>query len=78
MVLDCDLPGARSQIERLQKWVFGDYTIELGSDKGKVKINLDASVGMAQWRQGETTQQVTERADDAMYKEKELSRKACK
>ena len=70
MVLDCDLPGARSQIERMQKWVFGDYTIQLTSDKSKVKISLVASIGMAQWQPGETTQQVTERADAAMYNDK--------
>jgi diguanylate cyclase (GGDEF)-like protein len=70
MVLDCDLPGARSQIERMQKWVFGDYTIQLTADKSKVKISLVASIGMAQWQPGETTQQVTERADAAMYSDK--------
>jgi diguanylate cyclase (GGDEF)-like protein len=74
MVLDCDLPGARSHIERIQKWVLGDYTIEPGAAKGKVKINLNASIGVAQWQQGETTQQVTNRADVAMYQQKDLSR----
>ena len=73
MVLDCDLPGARTQIERMQKWVFGDYTIQLAAGKNKVKINLDASIGLAQWQPGETTQHLTERADAAMYQEKELS-----
>jgi GGDEF domain-containing protein len=42
--------------------------------EAKVKINLGASVGMAQWQPGETAVQITERADASMYQEKELSR----
>jgi PleD family two-component response regulator len=75
MVLDCDLPGAQAQVERMQKWVFGEYTIPIGTSTVKVKIHLDASVGVAQWRPGETTSQVIERADASMYKQKELSQR---
>jgi diguanylate cyclase (GGDEF)-like protein len=76
MVLDCDFAGARSQIERVQKWVLGDYTIGPGANTGnvKVKIKLNASIGVAQWQPGQTTTQITEYADAAMYKEKEQSR----
>jgi len=74
LVLDCDLPGARSQIERMRKWVCGDYTIKTGTGTGNVRINLGASVGMAQWQAGETAVHITERADASMYQEKELSR----
>ena len=72
MVLDCDLAGARSQIERMKKWVLGDYTIQVGSNT--IKLNLDASIGVAQWQPGETAVQITERADASMYHGKELSR----
>jgi diguanylate cyclase (GGDEF)-like protein len=72
MVLDCDLPGARSQIERMKKWVLGDYTLQVGTTE--IKINLDASIGVAQWQPGETALQITERADASMYHGKELSR----
>jgi GGDEF domain-containing protein len=72
MVLDCDLPGARSQIERMKKWVLGDYTLQVGTTE--VKISLDASIGVAQWQAGETALQITERADASMYHGKELSR----
>ncbi len=74
MVLDGDLPGARIQIERLQKWVFGEYTIDVGSGPDKVKVNVEASVGVAQWQPGETSRGGIERADSAMYREKEFSR----
>ena len=72
MVLDCDLPGARAQIERMKKWVLGDYTLQVGTNS--LKINLDASIGVAQWQPGETALQITERADASMYDVKELSR----
>jgi diguanylate cyclase (GGDEF)-like protein len=72
MVLDCDLTGARSQIERMKKWVLGDYTIQTGSSA--IKIKADASIGVAQWQAGETALQITERADASMYHGKVLSR----
>jgi diguanylate cyclase (GGDEF)-like protein len=74
LVLDCDLAGAKSQIERMRKWVCGDYTIQTGTGAAKIRINLGASVGMALWQPDETAVQITERADAAMYREKELSR----
>jgi diguanylate cyclase (GGDEF)-like protein len=73
-VLDCDLAGATSQVARMREWVFGEYTVQLGSNAGKTKINVDAAVGVAQWKPGETIQAVIERADTAMYEEKKLSR----
>ena len=75
LVLDCDLAGAKAQIERMQKWAFGEYTIPIGTGPSKVKIRVDASVGVAQWQPGEATSQVVERADASMYKQKELSQK---
>ena len=72
MVLDCDLAGARAQVERMKKWVLGDYTLPVGTST--TKINLGASIGVAQWQPGETAVQITERADASMYGVKELSR----
>jgi diguanylate cyclase (GGDEF)-like protein len=76
LILDCELAGARSQIERVQKWVFGEYTVKLDAAKDPVKIRVDASIGVAQSQPGETALQVIEHADTAMYKEKKLSRKS--
>jgi diguanylate cyclase (GGDEF)-like protein len=75
VVLDCDLSGARSLMDRVLQWAFGQYTIQLGTGKGEIKVNVDASLGMAQWNPGETLRQVVERADAAMYKEKALAHK---
>jgi len=76
IVLDCDLAAAKSQIERMEKWVFGEYPIQAAGGKGEVKVNIDAAVGMAQWHAGETLQQLIERADSAMYSDKKLAKKA--
>jgi diguanylate cyclase (GGDEF)-like protein len=73
VVLDCDLGGARPQIERVRKWVFGDYTIH-GNDGEEVKVNAQAAIGVVQREPGESIKEVIARADAAMYKEKKSSR----
>jgi len=75
VIMDCDLGGAKPQIERLRKWVFGDYTLQTGVGKPPVKVPVDASIGVAEWHAGETMQQVIEHADAAMYNEKRSTRK---
>lgn len=74
VVLDCDLPSAKLQIDRMRQWVFGDYNIRLGSSAETVKVNVDAAIGVAQWQSGETMQEVIERADTAMYGDKQRGR----
>lgn len=74
VVMDCDAKGANTQIERMQRWVFGDYTIRPGKGTGEVKVKLDGAVGVAQWQPGETTQSLIDRADSAMYAQKERMR----
>ena len=76
VVLDCGLNDAKSQMERVQKWVFGEYPVQTGTGKGEVKIGVDAAVGMAQWQVGQTLQQLFEAADAAMYQDKKLAKKA--
>jgi diguanylate cyclase (GGDEF)-like protein len=75
LLMDGDAAGAQAQIERLQKWVFGEYTIRPGKGSGEVKVNVSAGVGVAQWQPGETAQAAIERADAAMYVQKQLTRK---
>jgi diguanylate cyclase (GGDEF)-like protein len=76
MVLDCDLTGARALVDRVKRVVLGEYTIQLGAGAGEAKVQVDASIGVAQWHPGEVTQQVIANADAAMYQQKELSQKA--
>jgi diguanylate cyclase (GGDEF)-like protein len=75
IVIDDDSATAESQIERLRKWVFGEYSIQPGPGTAEVKIHVDASVGLAQWKPAEKLEQVIERADAAMYKEKQAAKK---
>jgi diguanylate cyclase len=76
IVLDCNLLSAKAQIERVEKWVFGEYTIQSGNGKGEIKIKVDAAVGMTQWQAGETLKHLIESADAAMYADKKLAKKA--
>jgi diguanylate cyclase (GGDEF)-like protein len=74
VVLDSDLASAKAQIERVQNWVFGEYPIQ-PAGKPEVKVKVEAAIGMAVWRAGQTLQQVIEYADAAMYEDKKLAKK---
>jgi diguanylate cyclase (GGDEF)-like protein len=69
VVLDCDLPPAKAQVDRVRKWVLGEYTIET-PQSGKTKVKVDASIGIAQWQSGQTVQALIASADSAMYRAK--------
>ena len=73
-VLNCELAAATPQINRIREWVLGDYSIQAGSDKS-LKVDIDASIGVAQWLPGKNVKQVIEQADAAMYLDKKQSRK---
>ena len=75
LLLGCDVDGARSCIQRIQEWVFGKYTIQVGSGKEPLSILVDASIGLADWHQGQTMEEVLEQADGSMYRDKKDSRK---
>lgn len=72
VVLDCKLPEAESQIERLRKWVCGSYTLE--HNTGPVKLNVRASIGLAEWMPPENMKDLLDRADAEMYKNKAENR----
>ena len=74
MILDCELTGAKSQVERIQKWALGEYTIPLGAGATAAKIKVSASIGVTQWQAGQTLPDVIATADSAMYREKALAR----
>lgn len=68
LVLDCGLEDAHRQVERARKWIFGDYTVR--GEGPPRKLAVDAAVGVAVWRQGETIAEMFARADADMYKQK--------
>jgi len=75
LVLDCDLPEAKLQMERAKKWMFGEYKIQIGTGAEQTKVEVSASIGVARWQAGEKMKDVIEHADAAMYVDKELTRK---
>jgi diguanylate cyclase (GGDEF)-like protein len=75
IILDCDLEKAKALADRMLRWAFGEYTIQPVGSSTELKVHVDASIGMAEWKPGEGLQQVVERADAEMYKEKALAHK---
>jgi diguanylate cyclase (GGDEF)-like protein len=72
VVLSSHLTAAKAHTERVKQWVLGKYTLH-GASKGSIVIQVDASIGAAQWVRGQTMQQLIAEADAAMYREKKLS-----
>jgi diguanylate cyclase (GGDEF)-like protein len=74
VVLACEKTGAQAHVTRIHDWVFGKYKILQDRGTPPVEIHLDASIGLAEWHPGETLQHVIEKADKAMYIDKNKSR----
>ena len=73
VVLDGKLAEAQAHVERMQKWVFGSYTLHLGTEGPKIEMN--AAIGLVEWQSGETIKDLLARADTLMYKRKSEMRK---
>jgi len=74
VVLNCELDAAKPQIDRIRQWALGVYAIQEGGGNS-LKVDLGASIGVAQWMPEMTVQQVIEHADAEMYQDKKLSRR---
>jgi diguanylate cyclase (GGDEF)-like protein len=72
ILLASDMEEAGAQADRLKKWVCGDYTLQ--EQAGARKVRVDASIGLAEHRPGETMKDLLARADAAMYEHKAASR----
>ena len=72
VLMDCAEAEAGDRVERLRKWVCGDYTLQGRS--GTIKLRLDASIGLAEYRPKEPLQALVARADAAMYAGKAAGR----
>ncbi len=68
VVLDGNLTEAQSHVERMQKWVFGSYTLQMGPEGPK--IDTTAALGLVEWHASESIKEVLARADALMYKQK--------
>jgi len=73
LIFDCGLMEAQTRTERLRKWICGSYT--LGGRQGDIKLQVEASIGLAEHGNNEAMNGLIGRADAAMYAEKELARR---
>ena len=70
MLLLCDSDSSGFHLARFREWVFGKYTITTGANRQTVEVNIDASIGLAEWHAGITAEQLMAEADAAMYRDK--------
>jgi diguanylate cyclase (GGDEF)-like protein len=69
VVISCSEQAAAAHVERIQKWVFGKYTVR-GVGQNPLAIPIDAAIGTTAWRAGETLLSMIAKADAAMYEDK--------
>jgi len=72
LLKNCGITEATVQIDRLRKWVCGDYTVQ--GNSGPKKLCVDASIGLAERQPGESMKELVDRADARMYEQKAASR----
>jgi len=68
VVVNAGIEAAGAHIERISRWVFGDYTIRVGDTSRKVAVS--AAIGAAEWQAGDSLRTLLDRADAAMYRDK--------
>lgn len=71
LVLHCHLKEAQERIERVRKWVCGQYAVK--GTAGELKLQADAAIGLVEFAPPETLRALLQRADAAMYKDKSAS-----
>lgn len=73
VIIDGNLMDTQSHVERMQKWVFGGYSLQMRA--GTPKIEMSAALGLVEWQAGETIKEVLARADAVMYQHKGVAHK---
>ena len=71
VLLESGLAEAMAQIERLKKWVCGNYEVQVRM--GVKRLQVKASIGLAEWEPGEGMEDLLARADASMYEQKAAS-----
>jgi len=74
LVLDCESTEAQTRTQRLRKWICGSYNLE--GKEGEMKLEVKASIGMAERTNGIPMADLIGRADAAMYADKASARHA--
>jgi diguanylate cyclase (GGDEF)-like protein len=71
VVLDAGRAAVETHVQRIARWVFGDYTLQApGGPEGGLKVTVSAAIGTAEWHPGDSLQTLVDRADRAMYEDK--------
>jgi diguanylate cyclase (GGDEF)-like protein len=73
LLFDCALAEAEKQLDRIRKWICGNYTIHPRS--GEIRLTVSASIGLAALDAGADMKDLLAHADAAMYEQKARSRK---
>lgn len=73
ILLECNAAKASTQAARMREWICGNYTVE--GTSGARKLRVEASIGLAERRAGESLKSLIDRADADMYKQKAAARK---
>ena len=68
VVLDCNRAEAEQRVDRIRRWVFGEYALD-PCGKGK-KVAVSGAVGVAVWSLGMTAEELFAQADRSMFEEK--------
>ncbi len=74
IVLDGGLAEAEGQMSRVSKWVCGNYTV--ARNGRQARLHVGASIGVAEYKPGESMKDLLDRADGEMYREKFGARNA--
>jgi diguanylate cyclase (GGDEF)-like protein len=69
VLLDCGMAEAEAQVERVRKWACGNYTVNGAA--GSLKLQIAASVGLAEFNAPDSMKELLDRADAAMYRNKQ-------
>lgn len=73
LLMDGSLDEAEAQSERLTRWVCGNYTLQEDGEN-PIRLELRASIGLAEHHQGESMKDLLARADALMYEQKANNR----
>lgn len=68
VILECGLEPALARAQKIAKWLSGPYRLALRDEE--LKVDVSVTVGVAGHRTGETPEQLFQRVDEALYRQK--------
>jgi len=68
VILDCGLEPGRARARQIAQWLNGRYRVTV--DRHEILINMTVSVGIAERVTGESWEQLFQRVDESMYRQK--------